>query len=83
MSSTIEDSVTAHLGMIESVYEVKIRNKSEVSRWIGDRTDEEKTALTMTMALNTWVMMNIGGVSVDIPNGVLDLIHYNLIHDNR
>jgi hypothetical protein len=78
MKSIIEDRVTAHLGTIESVYGLNIRNKSEVARWIADRTEEEKIALTMTTALNTWVMMNAGGGSVDIPTNVLEQIHSSL-----
>lgn len=83
MKSIIEDRVTAHLGTIESVYAVNIRNKSEVASWIADRTNEEKIALTMTTALNTWVMMNAGGGSVDIPTNVLEQIHNSLTLRSR
>lgn len=78
MNEIIEDRVLAHLETIESVYGVRIYNKPEVAQWIGDRTDNEKTALTIATALNTWVLMNTSGGSVDIPVNVLQHLHDSL-----
>ena len=83
LKSVVEDRVTAHLETIESVYAVNIRNKSEVASWIAKRTNEEKVALTVTTALNTWVMMNAGCGWVDIPTNVLEQIHNNLTLRSR
>lgn len=83
MKNVIKDMVTAHLGTIESVYAVNIRNKSEVASWIADRTNEQKIALTMTTALNTWVMMKAGVGSVDITTNVLEQIHNSLTLRSR
>ncbi|MCK4938319.1 MAG: hypothetical protein KAR85_06915 [Methanosarcinales archaeon] len=82
MKSAVENMVTAHMGTIESVYAVNIRNKSEVARWIADRTKEEQITLTITTAMNTWVMINAGGGSVDIPVNLLDQIHNSLTPGN-
>jgi hypothetical protein len=54
----MEDRILAHLEIIESVYGVEILNKSRVVQWIGEITDDDKQALTIATALNTWIMMN-------------------------
>jgi hypothetical protein len=78
MNPAIKDRVNSHLETIEAVYGVKILNKNEVSGWISDRTEDEKTALTIATALNTWVMMNNDSSGVKIPYNVMNLIHKNL-----
>lgn len=51
----MEDCILAHLEIIESVYGVEILNKSRVVQWIEEITDDDKQALTIATALNTWI----------------------------
>lgn len=78
MRGILEDRITAHLETIESVYGVKILNKMEVAGWISNKTDDEKTALTIATALNTWVLMNSSGGGIKIPLRTLSQIFKNL-----
>lgn len=78
MERIIKDRITAHLETIEAVYGVKITNKMEVAGWISENTQDEKDALKLATALNTWVMMNNAGRGVKIPFNVVDQIHKNL-----
>ena len=75
----MEDRILAHLDIIESIYGVEILNKSRVVQWIEEVTDDDKQALTITTALNTWIMMNSTGKELEIPNNVLEQIQVNLI----
>lgn len=79
----MEDRILAHLEIIESVYGVEILNKSRVVQWIGEITDDDKQALTIATALNTWIMMNITGSGLEIPINVLEQIQANLISKSR
>ena len=78
MNPVIKDRINAHLETIEDVYGLKILNKNEVAGWISDRTIDEKTALTVATAINTWVMMNNDSSGVKIPYNVMNVIHKNL-----
>ena len=79
----MEDRILAHLEIIESVYGVEILNKSGVVQWIGEITDDDKQALTIATALNTWIMMNSTGSGLEIPISVLEQIQANLISKSR
>ena len=79
----MEDRILAHLEIIESVYGVEILNKSRVVQWIGEITDDDKQALTIATALNTWIMMNSTGAGLEIPITVLEQIQANLTSKNR
>ncbi|KAF5422170.1 MAG: hypothetical protein C5S33_03495 [ANME-2 cluster archaeon] len=79
----MEDRILAHLEIIESVYGVEILNKSRVVQWIGEITDDDKQALTIATALNTWIMMNSTGSGLEIPITVLEQIQANLISKSR
>ncbi|MCD4815089.1 MAG: hypothetical protein K8R06_01665 [Methanosarcinales archaeon] len=79
----MEDRILAHLEIIESVYGVEILNKSRVVQWIGEITDDDKQALTIATALNTWIMMNSTGSGLEIPINVLEQIQANLISKSR
>ena len=79
----MEDRILAHLEIIESVYGVEILNKSRVVQWIGEITDDDKQALTIATALNTWIMMNSTGTGLEIPITVLEQIQANLISKSR
>lgn len=79
----MEDRILAHLEIIESVYGVEILNKSRVVQWIGEITDDDKQALTIATALNTWIMMNSTGSDLEIPITVLEQIQANLISKSR
>ncbi|NOR60327.1 MAG: hypothetical protein GQ469_06835 [Methanosarcinales archaeon] len=79
----MEDRILAHLEIIESVYGVEILNKSRVVQWIGEITDDDKQALTVATALNTWIMMNSTGSGLEIPITVLEQIQANLISKSR
>ena len=79
----MEDRILAHLHIIESIYGVEILNKSRVVQWIEEVTDDDKQALTITTALNTWIMMNSTGKELEIPNNVLEQIQVNLISKSR
>jgi len=79
----MEDRILAHLEIIESVYGVEILNKSRVVQWIGEITDDDKQALTIATALNTWIMMNSTGSGLEIPITVLEQIKANLISKSR
>lgn len=79
----MEDRILAHLDIIESVYGVKILNKSRVVQWIEEATDNDKQALTIATALNTWVMMNSIGPGLEIPISVLEQIQTNLMSKTR
>jgi len=68
----MEDRILAHLDIIESVYGVEILNKSRVVQWIEEITDDDKQALTIATALNTWIMMNSTGSGLEIPITVLE-----------
>ena len=74
----MEDRILAHLEIIESVYGVEILNKSEVVQWIEEITDNDKQALTIATALNTWIMMNSTGPGLEIPINVIEQIQANL-----
>ena len=74
----MEDRILAHLEIIESVYGVEILNKSEVVQWIEEITDNDKQALTIATALNTWIMMNSNGPGLEIPITVIEQIQANL-----
>ena len=63
----MKDRILAHLEIIESVYGVEILNKSRVVQWIEEITDDDKQALTIATALNTWIMMNSTGTRLEIP----------------
>ena len=79
----MEDRILAHLEIIESVYGVEILNKSRVVQWIGEITDDDKQALTIATALNTWIMMNSTGTGLEIPITVLEQIQANLMSKSR
>ena len=79
----MEDRILAHLEIIESVYGVEILNKSRVVQWIGEITDDDKQALTIATALNTWIMMNSTCTGLEIPITVLEQIQANLTSKNR
>ena len=79
----MEDRILAHLEIIESVYGAEILNKSGVVQWIGEITDDDKQALTIATALNTWIMMNSTGTGLEIPITVLEQIQANLISKSR
>ncbi len=79
----MEDRILAHLEIIESVYGVEILNKSRVVQWIGEITDDDKQALTIATALNTWIMMNSTGTGLEIPITVLEQIQANLVSKSR
>lgn len=79
MNAIIKDRVTAHLETIEAVYGVRIINKTEIAGWISEKTRDEKTALSIATALNTWVMMNSSSGDIKIPFDVMGQIHHNLI----
>ena len=79
----MEDRILAHLEIIESVYGVEILNKSRVVQWIEEITDDDKQALTIATALNTWIMMNSTGTGLEIPITVLEQIQANLISKSR
>lgn len=79
----MEDRILAHLEIIESVYGVEILNKSRVVQWTGEITDDDKQALTIATALNTWIMMNSTGSGLEIPITVLEQIQANLISKSR
>ncbi len=79
----MEDRILAHLDIIESVYGVEILNKSRVVQWIEEITDDDKQALTIATALNTWIMMNSTGTGLEIPITVLEQIQANLTSKNR
>jgi len=79
----MEDRILAHLEIIESVYGVEILNKSRVVKWTEEITDDDKQALTIATALNTWIMMNSIGPTLEIPITVLEQIQANLISKSR
>jgi len=79
----MEDRILAHLEIIESVYGVEILNKSRVVQWTEEITDDDKQALTIATALNTWIMMNSTGPTLEIPITVLEQIQANLISKSR
>lgn len=79
----MEDRILAHLDIIESIYGVEILNKSRVLQWIEEVTDDDKQGLTITTALNTWIMMNSTGTDLEIPINVLEQIQANLISKSR
>ncbi len=79
----MEDRILAHLDIIESVYGVEILNKSRVVQWIEEITDDDKQALTIATALNTWIMMNSTGTGLEIPISVLEQIQANLTSKDR
>lgn len=79
----MEDRILAHLDIIESVYGVEILNKSRVVQWIEEATDDDKHALTIATALNTWIMMNSTGPVLEIPINVLEQIQANLMSKTR
>jgi len=78
----MEDCILAHLEIIESVYGVEILNKSRVVQWIEEITDDDKQALTIATALNTWIMMNSTGPDLEIPITVLEQIQANMMSKN-
>jgi len=75
----MQGSILAHLETIESIYGIQILNKSGVVQWIEEATDNDKQALTIATALNTWIMMNSTGPGLEIPIHVLEQIQANLI----
>jgi len=79
----MEDRILAHLDIIESIYGVEILNKSRVVQWIEETTDDDKQALTIATALNTWIMMNSTGTDLEIPINVLEQIQASLIIISR
>jgi hypothetical protein len=79
----MEDRILAHLNIIESVYSVEILNKSRVVQWIEEATDDDKQALAIATALNTWVLMNSTGPGLEIPINVLEQIQANLMSKTR
>ena len=79
----MEDRILAHLHIIESIYGVEILNKSRVVQWIEEVTDDDKQALTIATALNTWIMMNSTGPGLEIPMNVLEQIQVNLMSKTR
>ena len=79
----MEDRILAHLDIIESIYGVEILNKSRVVQWIEETTDDDKQALTIATALNTWIMMNSTGTDLEIPINVLEQIQANLTSKSR
>jgi hypothetical protein len=78
MNNIIEERLSAHIETIEVIYGIKILNKEEVIEWIANSTDDEKNALTFATSLNTWVMMNSSGGSINIPLNALKQIQDNL-----
>ena len=79
----MEDRILAHLDIIESIYGVEILNKSRVVQCIEETTNDDKQALTIATALNTWIMMNSIGSGLEIPITVLENIQANLISKSR
>ncbi len=74
----MEDRILAQLNTIEWIYGVEILNKSRVVQWIDEATDDDKQALTIATALNTWIMMNSTGPGLEIPINVLEQIQASL-----
>lgn len=79
----MEDRILAHLDIIESTYGVEILNKYKVLQWIEEATDDDKQALTIATALNTWIMMNCTGPCMEIPINVLEQIQASLMSKSR
>jgi len=79
----MEGRILAHLDIIESVYGIEILNKSRIAQWIEEITDDDKQALAIATALNTWIMMNNTGPGLEIPITVLEQIQANLMSKSR
>ncbi len=78
-TSSAEESAMAMLKVIESAYDVDIRNKREVVEAMTDVTEDEQAVLMICTALNTWVAMNLSGREIVIPPEVVSRIAERVI----
>jgi len=72
----IEARSQAHLGMIEQVYSIKIKNKDEVARFIAEKADNKRQVLMICTSLNAWIASNSTKGDLIIPEDVVaDLVN--------
>jgi hypothetical protein len=67
----LESLALAQLMAIEQIYGMKIENRNQIARLIGDRVGDKRQVLTICTALNSWVAAN-GRKVVVIPQEVLE-----------
>jgi len=51
--------IMSHLEMIERAYDITVTNKTEICGWITSATQNSREVLTVALALNNWVAVNI------------------------
>ena len=56
---------------IEHIYGIKIKNRDEVARLIGEKAGDKRQVLTICTSLNSWVAVNLKEVVI-IPSEVLE-----------
>jgi hypothetical protein len=66
-----ESLADAQLMAIEQVYGIRIANRDEVARLIGERAKDRRQVLTICTSLNSWAAMNLEECLTN-PSGVLE-----------
>ncbi len=75
-----EEITKNQLRMIESVYNIEIKNKEDAARWIAEGSEmDSRVALSVCTTLNNWVYMNNLRGEITIPQELVKKIcgHYN------
>jgi O-acetyl-ADP-ribose deacetylase (regulator of RNase III) len=69
--TSIAEGLLAHLLMIESVHDIRIRNREEIVRRIGSFMKNNQQALSAGIQINTWVAVSGVTGEVTVPGDVI------------
>jgi hypothetical protein len=69
--SPVADMISAHLLMIESAHQIRIRNKEEIVQVISEVAENNIQALSAVISVNNWIAAAGVAGDVRIPHDVL------------
>jgi hypothetical protein len=58
VEGTIPAMVSAQLGVIEVVWEIRFVNRGDICGWIAGMVRTERQVLTVTSAVNNWIALS-------------------------